>query len=103
LILASGLNSPRKLSFGPDGDVAEAGRGEQEPVFRRNRARLVFYGATGAITRIQNGVAERVVTDLHRWHYPMDRWQVSTTLFDGKCLCDRRSWQQSRQSLATRS
>lgn len=67
-VLASGLDSPRKLSFGPDGAlyVAEAGRGGTGigiPSPTQPGA-LVFYGATGAITRIQNGVVERVVTGL---------------------------------------
>ncbi len=67
-VLASGLDSPRKLSFGPDGAlyVAEAGRGgtgASVPSPSQPDASL-FYGATGAITRIQNGVAERVVTGL---------------------------------------
>jgi hypothetical protein len=67
-VLASGLDSPRKLSFGPDGAlyVAEAGRGgtgASIPSPSQPGASL-FYGATGAITQIQNGVAERVVTGL---------------------------------------
>ena len=67
-VLASGLDSPRKLSFGPDGAlyVAEAGRGgtgASIPSPSQPGASL-FYGATGAITRIQDGVAERVVTGL---------------------------------------
>jgi dienelactone hydrolase len=67
-VLASGLDSPRKLNFGPDGAlyVAEAGRGgtgASIPSPSLPGASL-FYGATGAITRIQNSVAERVVTGL---------------------------------------
>lgn len=67
-VLASGLDSPRKLSFGPDGAlyVAEAGRGgtgASIPSPSQPGASL-FYGATGAITRIEDGVAERVVTGL---------------------------------------
>lgn len=43
-VLASGLDSPRKLSFGPNGAlyVAEAGRGEREPVFRLQVYRARF-------------------------------------------------------------
>ncbi|MBD2056443.1 ScyD/ScyE family protein [Oculatella sp. FACHB-28] len=67
-ILANGLDSPRKLSFGPDGAlyVAEAGRGETGASIPSpsQPGALLSYGATGAITRIQNGVAERVVTGL---------------------------------------
>jgi sugar lactone lactonase YvrE len=67
-VLASGLDSPRKLSFGPDGAlyVAEAGRGgtgASIPSPSRPGVSL-SYGATGAITRIQDGVAQRVVTGL---------------------------------------
>jgi hypothetical protein len=67
-VLASGLDSPRKLSFGPDGAlyVAEAGRGGTGTSIPSpsQPGASVFYGATGAITRIQNGVVERVVTGL---------------------------------------
>lgn len=67
-LLASGLDSPRKLSFGPDGAlyVAEAGRGGTGASIPSPYLpdASVFYGATGAITRIQNGVVERVVTGL---------------------------------------
>lgn len=67
-VLASGLDSPRKLSFGPDGAlyVAEAGRGGTGASIPSPSVpgAVLSYGATGAITRIQNGVAERVVTGL---------------------------------------
>lgn len=67
-VLASGLNGPRGLSFDPHGVlyVTEAGRGGDGasiPSPSAPGARL-FYGETGAITRIQNGVVERVVTGL---------------------------------------
>lgn len=67
-VLASGLNGPRGLSFDPNGVlyVTEAGRGGDGasiPSPSAPGARL-FYGETGAITRIQNGVVERVVTGL---------------------------------------
>jgi hypothetical protein len=71
LVIASGLNNPRGLSFGPDGAlyVAEAGRGgtstlcvpTPEPPFPVIRC----LGPTGAITRITGvGVHSRVVTNL---------------------------------------
>ena len=67
-VLASDLDSPRKLSFGPDGAlyVAEAGRGGTGASIPSpsQPGAFLFYGASGAITRIQNGVAERVVTGL---------------------------------------
>ncbi|NJK58800.1 MAG: ScyD/ScyE family protein [Pleurocapsa sp. SU_5_0] len=67
-IIASGLDSPRKLSFGPDGAlyVAEAGRGGTGASIPSPSQPGAFlsYGATGGITKIQDGVAERVVTEL---------------------------------------
>lgn len=66
-VLASGLDGPRKLTFGPDGAlyVAEAGRGGPGAGIPSNTPGAVLsYGATGAITRIQDGEVERVVTGL---------------------------------------
>jgi RTX calcium-binding nonapeptide repeat (4 copies) len=67
-VLASGLESPRKLSFGPDGAlyVAEAGRGGPGASIPSPSipGAVLSYGATGAITRIQDGTVERVVTGL---------------------------------------
>lgn len=67
-VLASGLDSPRKLSFGPDGAlyVAEAGRGGTGASIPSPSIPGAFlsYGATSAITRIQNGNVKRVVTGL---------------------------------------
>jgi hypothetical protein len=67
-VIVSGLDSPRKLSFGPDGAlyVAEAGRGGSGASIASasQPGAFVSYGATGAITRIKNGVAEQVVTGL---------------------------------------
>jgi hypothetical protein len=67
-VIASGLDSPRKLSFGPDGAlyVAEAGRGGTGASIPSPSQPGAFlsYGETGGITRIEDGVAERVVTEL---------------------------------------
>jgi hypothetical protein len=67
-VLASGLDSPRKLNFGTDGAlyVAEAGRGGTGVSIPSPSLPGAFlsYGATGAITQIKNGVVERVVTGL---------------------------------------
>jgi hypothetical protein len=69
LVIASGLDNPRGLGFGPDGAlyVTEAGRGGTstlcaiDPGTGANRC----YGPTGAITRISGvGVHQRVVTGL---------------------------------------
>lgn len=87
-VLASGLDSPRKLSFGPDGAlyVAEAGRGGTGISIPSPNlpGASVFYGATGAITRIQNGVVERVVTGLPSLALPdgSDAAGVSDIEFD---------------------
>jgi hypothetical protein len=68
-VIASGLDNPRKLAFGPDGAlyVAEAGRGGAsalcsiDPGTGANRC----YGPSGAITRITGiGVHSRIVSDL---------------------------------------
>ncbi|NJO41629.1 MAG: ScyD/ScyE family protein [Cyanobacteria bacterium RU_5_0] len=87
-VLASGLDSPRKLSFGMDGAlyVAEAGRGGTGASIPSPSVpgASVFYGATGAITRIQNGNVERVVTGLPSLALPngSDAAGVSDIEFD---------------------
>ena len=67
-VLMCGLDNPRGLAFGPEGSlyVAEAGRGgfglrpEDVDCFTAQRC----YGATGAISRLWNGVQEAVATGL---------------------------------------
>ncbi|KAM3102304.1 ScyD/ScyE family protein [Phormidesmis sp. 146-12] len=67
-VVASGLDGPRKLSFGSDGAlyIAEAGRGGTGASIPSPSipGAVLSYGATGAIIRIQDGVVERVVTGL---------------------------------------
>lgn len=67
-VIAGGLNNPRGLAIGPDGGlyVAEGGTGgpnctELEP---GNPASAICVGDTGSVTRIENGVQERIATGL---------------------------------------
>ncbi|HEY9691487.1 MAG TPA: ScyD/ScyE family protein [Oculatellaceae cyanobacterium] len=65
-VLASNLNSPRGLNFGLDGAlyVTEAGSGGTGPCLPSPGGGQTCYGATGSVTRIQNGIQNRVVTGL---------------------------------------
>jgi hypothetical protein len=69
-VVANNLDSPRGLTFGSDGAlyVVEAGRGGTSPCIPAPGAGpdgpQVCYGATGGITRIQNGLQERILTGL---------------------------------------
>ena len=66
----SGLDNPRGLAFGPQGAlyVAEAGRGDisegDGPCTTGSSGQQVCYGATGAVSRLWQGVQGRVVTGL---------------------------------------
>lgn len=66
-VVATGLNNPRGLDVAPNGDVyvAEAGKGGNGPCIAAGEGPHCF-GATGAITAIENGNEEqhRVVTGL---------------------------------------
>ncbi len=67
-VVATGLNNPRGLTIGPDGGiyVAEGGTGgadcyqvdPSDPTF------VMCIGATGSVTRIENGVQERIAVGL---------------------------------------
>lgn len=70
-VIASRLDNPRGLSFGPDGKlyVVEAGRGGNSalclPVAEPPPGRTRCYGPTGAVTQVSGiGVQQRVVTGL---------------------------------------
>jgi hypothetical protein len=67
-VIASGLDNPRGLNFGPDGAlyVAEAGRGGTSPICHVSaELGTRCYGPTGAVTRITGiGVHQRVLTGL---------------------------------------
>jgi len=69
--VASGLDNPRGLAFGPEGAlyVTEAGRGTTDPnpdpaTCFDGPEGPVCYGATGAVTRILNGQQERIASGL---------------------------------------
>ncbi len=64
-VVASGLDNPRGLTFGPNGAlyVAEAGRGGTGACFPGPEGTSCF-GQTGAITRVWNGEQTRIVDNL---------------------------------------
>ncbi len=66
-VLADGLDNPKGLSFGLDGSlyVAEAGTGgDGACVPSPSGQGDLCYGVSGAITKIDRGIAKRVVTGL---------------------------------------
>ncbi|HEY7272972.1 MAG TPA: ScyD/ScyE family protein [Actinoplanes sp.] len=64
--VASGLDNPRGLAFGPDGAlyVAEAGRGGSGPCQPGPEGGEVCFGRSAAITRIAYGHQRRIVSNL---------------------------------------
>jgi hypothetical protein len=62
----SGLASPRGLAFGPDGGlyVAEAGTGGNGPSIVLGSGNTATYGTSGGVSRLLNGVQERVLMNL---------------------------------------
>jgi hypothetical protein len=67
----TGLDNPRGLTFGKDGAlyVAEAGRGGSGPCTVL-RGQEVCFGRTGAVTRLRDGVQDRLVTGLPSYAPP---------------------------------
>jgi hypothetical protein len=64
--VASGLDNPRGLAFGPHGElfVAEAGRGGSGPCRTGAEGDRVCFGPSGAISEIVRGTPHRVVRRL---------------------------------------
>jgi hypothetical protein len=62
----SGLASPRGLAFGPDGAlyVAEAGNGGNGPGIVGSTGSTGMYGTSAGLSRLLNGVQERVLPGL---------------------------------------
>ncbi len=72
-VIASGLDNPRGLAFGPEGAlyVVEAGRGGTGlctpfELF----GGILCYGPTGAVTRVWRGSQTRIVTGLSSFAHP---------------------------------
>jgi hypothetical protein len=65
-VVASGLDNPRGLTFGPNGTlyVAEAGVGGTGPCFVQPPLGQICFGATGAVTEVKRGHQRRVLTGL---------------------------------------
>ncbi len=67
-VVATGLNNARGLTFGPDGGlyVAEGGVGGTDcyQVDPGDPDFIMCIGATGSVTRIENGVQQRIATGL---------------------------------------
>lgn len=65
-VVASGLNNPRGLAFGPDGGLYIAEAGTLSPSGPEAVIRTVTYryGPTGSITRLFEGAQSRIVTGL---------------------------------------
>lgn len=70
--VAVGLNNPRGIAIGPDGGiyVAESGYGDPTHCSEFQPGFMVCVGDTGSVTRIENGVQERIATGMPSWSDP---------------------------------
>jgi sugar lactone lactonase YvrE len=65
-VVASGLNGPRGLAFGPDGSlyIAESGYAVPGGPSTVLRGATYYYSETGSITRVSGGIQQRIVTGI---------------------------------------
>lgn len=66
-VVADKLDNPRGLAFGPDGAlyVVEAGLdGQATPIPGPVEGVFLNFGLNGAVTRVQNSIQERIITNL---------------------------------------
>ncbi len=72
IVIASGLDNPRGLNFGPDGALylAEAGRGGTDACGPGPLGGPMCLGPSGAITRISGRTKQRIITGLASYASP---------------------------------
>ena len=68
-VIATGLNNGRGITIGPDGGiyVAESGYGDPSNCAEIFPGFEACVGDSGSVTRIENGVQERIATGLPSW------------------------------------
>ena len=68
-VIGTGLNNGRGITIGPDGGlyIAENGNGDPSNCAEPAPGIEACVGASGSVTRIENGVQERIATGLPSW------------------------------------